>query len=83
MGIRAAAMSDTATKTGTIKWFDSHKGYGFIVPAAGGADLFVHMSEIANEYYCPSQGAKVTYVEDKGRGDGKPCARRVVVRRGI
>ena len=35
--------------TGTVKWFDNKKGYGFITPADGGKDLFVHMSGIMME----------------------------------
>ena len=34
------------TKTGTVKWFNNQKGYGFITPEEGGSDLFVHMSSI-------------------------------------
>lgn len=36
------------TETGTVKWFNAAKGYGFITPSNGGKDLFAHMNEIQN-----------------------------------
>jgi CspA family cold shock protein len=36
----------STTQTGTVKWFDDGKGYGFITPENGGKDLFAHFSEI-------------------------------------
>ncbi len=42
-------MSDK--QTGTVKWFNNAKGYGFISPEGGGKDLFVHMNEILMDGY--------------------------------
>ena len=66
------------TKTGTVKWFNNSKGYGFITPSEGGSDLFVHMSSIVMEgYKTLSDNQKVSYqVGDSDRG---PVATNVTV----
>ena len=66
------------TQTGTVKWFDNKKGYGFITPTNGDKDLFVHMSGIMMEgYKTLSDNQKVSYqVGDSDRG---PVATNVTV----
>ncbi len=63
--------------TGTVKWFDAGKGYGFITPEDGSKDLFVHHSEIQTDGYATlNDGQKVQYVV--GQGQKGPCATKVV-----
>ena len=53
--------------TGTVKWFNDQKGYGFITPDEGDKDLFVHHSAIAgNGFRSLSEGAKVSYETEQG-----------------
>jgi cold shock protein len=48
--------------TGTVKWFNDAKGFGFIEPAGGGADVFAHFSAIEMDgFKTLKQGASVTY----------------------
>lgn len=54
-------------KTGTVKWFNNAKGYGFILPEGGGEDLFVHYSSIQMEgYKTLKAGQAVHYDTQKG-----------------
>ena len=53
--------------TGTVKWFNDDKGFGFITPEDGGKDLFVHHSGIEGDgYRSLEEGAKVTYEAEAG-----------------
>jgi CspA family cold shock protein len=63
--------------TGTVKWFNANKGFGFIAPDDGGDDLFVHHSEIkANGFRSLEEGQKVEF--EVGQGRKGPCATNVV-----
>lgn len=55
-------------KTGTVKWFNDEKGFGFITPEGGGEDLFVHFKAIQGDgFKSLKEGQRVSYVAEKGQ----------------
>jgi CspA family cold shock protein len=63
---------------GTVKWFNSEKGFGFITPESGGADLFVHFSEIqGGGYKTLEENQRVQF--EVGQGQKGPQATGVSV----
>ncbi len=54
--------------TGTVKWFSAEKGFGFITPEDGSADVFVHFSAIAGDGYKNlDEGSKVEFEVTQGQ----------------
>jgi CspA family cold shock protein len=58
---------DSIMATGTVKWFNDDKGFGFITPDEGGKDLFVHHSGIQSDgFRTLAEGARVSYEAESG-----------------
>lgn len=64
--------------TGTVKWFNHEKGFGFIVPDDAGRDMFVHISALPPGATI-SEGDRVSY--EIGSNRGKSCATSVRIER--
>jgi CspA family cold shock protein len=72
------SQGEVQVSTGTVKWFNASKGFGFITPDEGGDDLFVHHSEIkASGYASLDEGQKVEFEVGEGK-KGRPCATSVI-----
>ncbi|MCT9017592.1 RNA chaperone/antiterminator CspA [Proteus mirabilis] len=64
--------------TGTVKWFDEGKGFGFITPADGSKDVFVHFSAIQSDNFKTlAEGQQVSFTMENGMKG--PAAGNVVV----
>jgi cold shock protein len=63
---------------GTVKWFNSQKGYGFIQPQGGGKDVFVHISAVERAGLSGlNEGQAIEYEEVSNRGKTSVENRRV------
>ena len=61
--------------TGTVKWFNAQKGFGFIQPEGGGADVFVHISAVERAGLGTlNEGQKVNFELEKDKRSGKMSA---------
>jgi len=61
--------------TGTVKWFNTQKGYGFIQPDQGGKDIFVHISAVERpQLGSLSEGHKIGFELQRDRKTGRESA---------
>ena len=66
--------------TGTVKWFNATKGFGFIAPDGGGKDVFVHVSAVQSAgLRTLNEGQKVSFDLATGR-DGRASAENLVIK---
>lgn len=67
-------------QTGTVKWFNAQKGYGFIEASSGGPDVFVHISAVERAGLSTlNEGQKVSYETKKDDRSGKLSAEKLQV----
>jgi CspA family cold shock protein len=75
LGVRTCAQKGTSMQTGTVKWFNGQKGFGFIQPEAGGADVFVHISAVERAGLGSlHEGQKVSFELERDSRTGKTSA---------
>jgi cold shock CspA family protein len=74
VGLRVLIFLGFRMATGTVKWFNEAKGYGFITPDDGGQDLFAHFSEIQAQGFKTLQEKQKVSFEVKTGPKGKQAA---------
>jgi len=74
--VKAAILTRINMATGTVKFFNQEKGFGFITPDAGGPDVFVHVSALGGQGSL-RDGDKVSYDVGQDRKTGKSKAENV------
>jgi len=73
--IDASNLKDLQMPTGTVKWFNPQKGFGFISPDNGGSDAFVHISAVERAgLYDLREGQKISFELVADRRSGKMSA---------
>ena len=71
--VSATSAQEPTMATGTVKWFNAQKGFGFIQPDGGGSDVFVHISAVERAGMGSlAEGQKIKY--DVAMDRGKPAA---------
>lgn len=65
-GIQGTSDAEARMATGTVKWFNEEKRYGFITPDEGGQDLFVHQTALSDGTRGLSDGTKVEFESEDG-----------------
>lgn len=77
--VRVGTKGGQKMATGTVKWFNSEKGYGFITPEDGSKDVFVHFSGIEGTgYRSLNEGQKVEYNVTQGQRGPEAAAVRPI-----
>jgi CspA family cold shock protein len=65
-------------QTGTVKWFNGQKGFGFIQPDGGGNDVFVHISAVERAGMAPlHEGQKLSFEVEQDQRSGKMSAAKL------
>ena len=78
--VRQYALKGFIMTTGTVKWFNASKGFGFIQPDDGGADVFVHISAVERAGMSNlSEGQKLGYEMERDNKSGKLSAGQLQV----